>query len=270
MQALAEKISRYIEYLRSVSLSVSIHFSPDVTARFPYAVWQVLLPYNSHSNPYCLSVKSCSAEKCIAHQRAIQSNGNGDPRLVCCYAGVLEYIHPMKSGDKIAGYIAVSGYLGDEAKILNSSRAWAALLMKTEVEKELCDTLVSPLTIMLSSLIHSSEKLENSEHNLMSQYLAENHTSIDFDNFCRHFSRSRSYMSHKFAKIFGMSFSSYCNRLRLEDARCLLLMTEQSISDIALSSGFGDVSYFIRLFKEHYGVSPLKYRKQETPTRCPD
>ena len=33
------------------------------------------------------------------------------------------------------------------------------------------------------------------------------------------------------------------------------------VTEIAYAVGFGDASYFIKLFKEKYGVSPYKYRK---------
>ena len=261
MLDLTEKIARYLEYLLSAGLSVSVHFTPQATSRLPYAVWEKLLPYNSHNNPYCLAVKACSAEDCIAHQRKIQSGSGEEPRELVCYAGVREYVFPIPVDGETVGYVAVSGYLGDADKAGAEVAHWLSSLSTDEVPKPLSDVLIPPLVVMLSKLLEASGKLEESEQNLMSQYLAENHTSLTFDNFCRHFSRSRSYMSHKFTKIFGTSFSSYCNSLRLEDARRLLLVSDQSVTDIALGCGFGDVSYFIRLFKSRYGASPLKYRK---------
>ena len=66
-------------------------------------------------------------------------------------------------------------------------------------------------------------------------------------------------MSHKFSHMFGTSFSDYCNALRLEDARRMLSLGTDSVTDVALASGFGDVSYFIRLFRESIGLSPSQY-----------
>lgn len=261
MIKLVKKISRYIEYLRANGLAVSVHFTPDAIARLPYAVWEKLLPYNSHINPYCMAVKSCSADNCISHQRKIQSTKGDEPFELVCYAGVRERIFPISVADVTVGYAALSGYLGDAEKCPQNARPWLSSLVLAECPPDLADTLIPPLVIMLSNLFDATSKLEANEHNLISQYLAENHTTVTFDNFCRHFSRSRSYMSHKFTKLFGMSFSSYCNDLRLEDARRLLIVGEEPITDIALSCGFGDVSYFIRLFRSKYGVSPLKYRK---------
>ena len=38
--------------------------------------------------------------------------------------------------------------------------------------------------------------------------------------------------------------------------------TRLSVTEIAYAVGFGDTSYFIKRFKEAYGISPLAYRKK--------
>lgn len=262
LEELAARIAAYIEYLFSIDLSVSVHFAAESISRLPYGAWERLLPYNSHNNPYCLAVKSCTAEECIAHQRAIRESSDGRPTVATCYAGVTEYIFPIVNGAEAVGYVSISGYRRDSSKAYPRAAHRLADLKSEPIPKPLADTLIPPLVIMLSELVKSCEDAEPDEQNLISQYLAENHTTLTFDNLCSHFSRSRSYMSHKFAKMFGMSFSAYCNCLRLEDARRLLLLSTRPITEIAFSCGFGDVSYFIRLFKSAYGVSPLKFRKQ--------
>lgn len=58
-----------------------------------------------------------------------------------------------------------------------------------------------------------------------------------------------------------MTIRACCNKLKLEDAKKLLLKTDIPITEIALNVGFNDTSYFISLFKNQFGISPLKYRK---------
>lgn len=50
--------------------------------------------------------------------------------------------------------------------------------------------------------------------------------------------------------------------LRLKKAQELLLDTKKSIVEVALESGFENSSYFGKLFKKQYNVSPGKYRSQ--------
>ena len=48
----------------------------------------------------------------------------------------------------------------------------------------------------------------------------------------------------------------------LEHVKQLLQDTDIPVTEIAMQSGYQNVSYFIRSFKKTYGVSPLKYRKK--------
>jgi AraC-like DNA-binding protein len=59
------------------------------------------------------------------------------------------------------------------------------------------------------------------------------------------------------------SFAERLLELRLQKVRATLLDRKQDhlkISDIALASGFGDISYFNRCFRRRFGVSPTQYR----------
>jgi AraC-like DNA-binding protein len=40
-----------------------------------------------------------------------------------------------------------------------------------------------------------------------------------------------------------------------------------SITEIAAACGFGNITYFEKVFKATTGVSPLQYRKQQEPRR---
>lgn len=260
MQQLSRSIERYFGYLLGEGLSVSAHFTPECVLRFPKDVWTMLLPYNFHSNPYCLAVKATEAQRCILHQRVTIAECTRECSLRECHAGVLECIYGIFVKDSPVGYVSVSGYRGGGAGQAGERSAHRDALLVSEPPISLTDTLIPPLVSMLEQLVGKCSHNEPDEYNMISAYLAENHTNPDFDNLCKHFSRSRSYMSHKFKKMFGMSYSEYCNALRLEDAERLLIGTSQSVTEIAFNTGFGDVSYFIKLFKARYGTSPHKYK----------
>lgn len=71
------------------------------------------------------------------------------------------------------------------------------------------------------------------------------------------------YFSMLFKKNMGLSFSDYINKLRVEYACRLLLNEILTLSDVAQLSGFNDQSYFSKVFKEHMGVSPKKYKTEK-------
>ena len=69
------------------------------------------------------------------------------------------------------------------------------------------------------------------------------------------------YLSHIFKKTVGFSPMHYTIRRRLGEAQSLLIMTDKSITEIALSIGFGSQCQFYSMFKKYIGMSPGKYRK---------
>lgn len=68
------------------------------------------------------------------------------------------------------------------------------------------------------------------------------------------------YFSHLFHDSCGIRFVDFLARLRLNYARTMLLTTNQSVSQIAQSSGFSSSSNFFRAFRKDTGLSPLEYR----------
>ena len=57
------------------------------------------------------------------------------------------------------------------------------------------------------------------------------------------------------------SIHEYLLDYRIEMAKIMLVSTLDSITVIAEKTGFNSYSYFIELFKNRVGISPLKYRK---------
>ncbi|NWL87655.1 MULTISPECIES: response regulator transcription factor [unclassified Paenibacillus] len=72
---------------------------------------------------------------------------------------------------------------------------------------------------------------------------------------------SPGYLSILFKKETGMNFSKYLTDYRLRKADYLLTQTNMKINDIAENVGIENPSYFCKLFKNKYGVSPMQYRK---------
>ena len=83
---------------------------------------------------------------------------------------------------------------------------------------------------------------------------------ISIDEVARLFFMSPSYFRHLFQELIGVSPKQYIMLSRLAYARSLLDQTQLSIADIAESSGFADVSNFIRRFKAQYGSTPHRLR----------
>lgn len=64
-----------------------------------------------------------------------------------------------------------------------------------------------------------------------------------------------------FKKATDKTFMETVIEYRINFAMQQLLSTEKSVAEIAMESGFGDVSHFYKLFKRMIKISPLQYRK---------
>ena len=60
----------------------------------------------------------------------------------------------------------------------------------------------------------------------------------------------------------GTSFVDYLNDYRLSMASRMLVSSDDKIIDIAAHCGYDNLSYFNRIFKKKYGITPSAYRRK--------
>lgn len=73
---------------------------------------------------------------------------------------------------------------------------------------------------------------------------------------------SREYVSRKFKQEFGINFSDYIGKYRIDKAKLLMQNPHLKLSQISEMVGFHDVKYFSKVFKKQEGVSPKAYRSK--------
>lgn len=87
---------------------------------------------------------------------------------------------------------------------------------------------------------------------------------------------SRFHFHRIFKGITGESLFDHVNRIKLERAAfSLVFRPELTVTDIAYHFGFTDSAVFCRTFKNHFTLSPTRYRKQfsknrKAPNKIPD
>jgi two-component system, response regulator YesN len=69
------------------------------------------------------------------------------------------------------------------------------------------------------------------------------------------------YLTRMFKKQTGFSISDYLQQQRIEYAKKLLIETDMPVSEIALSAGYSNFSYFSTIFKKMTQLNPMEYRK---------
>jgi len=63
-----------------------------------------------------------------------------------------------------------------------------------------------------------------------------------------------------FKNEFGMSPVEYINQQRVKRAQKLLRQQKKSVTDVTYDLGYSSISHFIKLFKDHTGLTPKQYQ----------
>lgn len=111
------------------------------------------------------------------------------------------------------------------------------------------------------------EKIKQSESEQLTyrliHYMNEHFQEpLTLDSLSKALHVNKYYLSHTFSKKLHTSFPQYLNYLRLEYAADAMCTSNEALSRIWEDAGFTSQSSFNRAFREYYGISPLRYRKE--------
>ena len=103
------------------------------------------------------------------------------------------------------------------------------------------------------------------EDKLVSQALTYIHDNakrlIQVDDVVKDLNVSRRNLHDKFMKTLGRSVYDEIKRVRIDLISQMLIETDLSISDIALSLGYDNTGHIARYFRQKMGMSLVDYRK---------
>ena len=91
----------------------------------------------------------------------------------------------------------------------------------------------------------------------INQHLTE---PISLELLADTFLLSSSHLSRRFKDETGVNYTDFVNNAKLARAADQLVNTAKHIDEIAEETGFNSSAYFIKKFREKYGVTPKKYR----------
>ncbi len=298
-----DSLSEYMAYLKD-ELNIQICIN-DFTGFIPLDknLDHVLQPYMAHTNPYCMYIKSDKKmmQKCQSMKRKIitKCHKEGTYFKGVCHGGATELVYPIFYDKQLLGVINV-GMFHDPSDI--SSYLIKRVCRNSTLKEELCREFfdkstkqipyydlehqlsvhfkfiadyLSNLYGKLSSHYHAADLLKK-KHNYNEdlvlsqciQHIKDNYLSMIEVSMLQTLCHcSESYINHIFKKRTGYSVRGYVNRLRITDAKELLIHSYFNISEISLKTGFSDPDYFSRVFSKITGISPKKYRERFKETK---
>jgi two-component system, response regulator YesN len=105
----------------------------------------------------------------------------------------------------------------------------------------------------LHLLVHRTLDIVNKNYN----------TDLSLKTIAADFKVSPAYLGQLFKEETEKYFNDYLMETRLKASRVLLLETDLKIREILCRIGMSNQSYYNRVFKKAYGVSPLSFRYQK-------
>ncbi|WP_379134784.1 response regulator [Paenibacillus sp. sgz500958] len=109
----------------------------------------------------------------------------------------------------------------------------------------------------------SGSQSGNANMKRLLDYMEEHYAEpLSLTELARHFHFNPSYLSSLFTAQSKEGFKEHLNKIRTDKAAELLRGDDAPISDISSMVGYGDHSYFCKVFKKYTGLSPSHYRRQ--------
>ena len=92
-------------------------------------------------------------------------------------------------------------------------------------------------------------------------YVAHNyHTRLSTTGLAQMVGYNPNYLSTLFKRSTGVSMTHFINQTRIDAAKELLLSSSYTVHSIASQVGFCDEKHFMKLFRQHEGMTASAYR----------
>lgn len=159
-----------------------------------------------------------------------------------------------------------SGNIGESTQFKS---IFQEIILELQLKKPCFEKIVSSNFIRLLANIHriqlQNEKHQESSFDIDRLIIQLNQSYMnswcikDMADFCN---MSEDYFAHMFKKVMGQTPIFFLTSLRMEKAKELLLLENNSISEVSYLLGYTDPLYFSRAFKKYTGFAPSSYIKQ--------
>jgi two-component system response regulator YesN len=144
-------------------------------------------------------------------------------------------------------------FLQDEINALESSRF--PIRQFRDILLRVCEDSCSFIKeLQLSNQLNVIAKVE--------RYIQEHYSEkISLRTLGATFFMNPMYLGRLFTKSTGVSFNDYLNRIRIQEAKRLLLKSDQKITDIIKNLGYQNQEYFYKIFPKYEGMTFAEYKE---------
>jgi len=128
-----------------------------------------------------------------------------------------------------------------------------------------CKALLSVLSREKTNFEENEKHLSNKVEIVRntSQYIYENfQKEISLNEISEALGISKFYLSHIFKEVTGKTVLNHLNFVRCNNAKSMLETGKYNVAQCAYASGFSNLSYFSKTYKNIMGISPAKEKNK--------
>lgn len=238
--------------------------------------------YPMDISDYCSAIKKKSVGSAVCKEcdfKAYQHvSSSKKSHIYACKAGLTEMVIPIQNNGKMIGYLMMGQFRCAETQTIPSNHIkayWNNLGLNIEDMLQ----LYNRIPLIDKSLIYAyehilqacaayvwmedyiknlEEPLNKKVENYIRNHLEEKITLTDLINT---FHVGKTTLCNTVKSKSGITVSGLIRRIRIEEAKNLLLTDSLAISEIAHRVGIDDYNYFTKVFKKETGLTPSEYRK---------
>ena len=217
----------------------------------------------------------CSLLQCDKEHR--QCCNNSDNQLLqnshrsgtyeshICYAGLYDAAIPMVKNGVLAGSVIMGRVRTSGSPEVPAVTKDPDLVKMYQQLPCLTDKQLESLRILLPNILFESaiEVVCDPIMDEICEYIDENIASeLYLGDLCSRFHISKNALYQRFRERYNCTVNAYIVNCRIAIAKQLLSQSTEPVYAVAERAGLKNSTYFSKLFKKYYSVSPLNYRKQ--------
>lgn len=177
------------------------------------------------------------------------------------------FVNSMNKNSLYSAYIVIDTKSNEELESI-LFHLFSEYFYRNLVWKQVYNNYLSLLLLELMRIEESNYKMVAEKMNddfIMTRIInciQKNYQFITLKDLAKDFHFHENYLSRKIKNVTNKSFNELLIQSRLQEAERLLTNTNLSISEISNKIGYSKPSYFYKLFKEHYNMTPMEYRSK--------
>jgi AraC family transcriptional regulator, exoenzyme S synthesis regulatory protein ExsA len=166
---------------------------------------------------------------------------------------------PLKSAARVENDVALSAFFQSMHTYFSGREKPSEPLLRLKLKELIVSVLTSGKNPGLAAYFRT---IGGGDAPCVSEIMEANFRfHLALDEYARLCHRSRSSFKRDFQDHYGEAPGRWLLRKRLDYSAALLRGSKRNVTEVALESGFEDVSHFSRVFKDRFGASPVAYRR---------